>query len=271
MNSSAVSHNQTATASYWVCPAWLPTNHIYFQLANVFLFLSYLAPSGLYGLLFLRACLTMGSFFFAFWGYVILCAFDTLLWNAIFTIINLVLTLLIMKGLLPVKYPSDMETVYTELFQPQNVSRQQFLTVLRCDRQILGLKPKENYTVETKTGSDRLTLVLSGSLEVTLQKRTLHVVNQLEFLDSLEWFEVCSPEQYQVTMTAQEACSLLLWSRSKLKATISSDPSLRAAFDNVIGKDVVKKLFSFKATRSSKVSDSGTDTSKLQTATFTPQ
>ncbi|XP_064476212.1 blood vessel epicardial substance-B-like [Ornithodoros turicata] len=268
MNSSAVSHNQADTASYWVCAAWLPTNHILFQLANVFLLLSYLAPGGHYGLLYLRVCLTMGSFLFALWGYVILCAFDTMLWNAIFTFVNLGLTMLIVKGFLPMKYTPDMDKVYTKLFQPQNVSRDQFLAVLRCDRQILELKPKEHYTVETKTGSDRLTLVLSGSLELSQHRRNLHVVSQLEFLDSLEWFEVCSPQQYHVTMTALEACRLLLWSRSKLKAVISSDPCLRAAFENITGKDVVKKLFAFRASSwsSPKLLDSGTDTSRLQSA-----
>ncbi|CAB0013425.1 unnamed protein product, partial [Nesidiocoris tenuis] len=36
------------------CPGgWGPLNHVYFQLANLFYFLSYLAPAGLHGLLYL--------------------------------------------------------------------------------------------------------------------------------------------------------------------------------------------------------------------------
>lgn len=68
---------------YWIdtgCAQWLPVNHVYFQLANTFLFLSYLAPAGLYGLLYLRLMLAIGCAFFAIWGWIILCAFDTFLW-----------------------------------------------------------------------------------------------------------------------------------------------------------------------------------------------
>lgn len=64
---------------YFGCDPWLPPNHIYFQLANTCFFLSYLAPSGLYGLLYLRMVLAIGSALFAIWGWLILCAFDTFL------------------------------------------------------------------------------------------------------------------------------------------------------------------------------------------------
>ncbi|CAN7946211.1 unnamed protein product, partial [Ixodes hexagonus] len=80
----------TADTSSSICPSWLPMNHIYFQIANIFFLLSYLAPSGPYCLLYLRGVIGVGSFFFALWGYVILCAFDMLMWYALFTLINLV-------------------------------------------------------------------------------------------------------------------------------------------------------------------------------------
>ena len=64
---------------YFGCDPWLPPNHLYFQLANTCFFLSYLAPAGLYGLLYLRLVLAIGSALFAVWGWLILCAFDTFL------------------------------------------------------------------------------------------------------------------------------------------------------------------------------------------------
>lgn len=151
-----------AASSTAVCPSWLPTNHLLFQLANIFLFLSYMAPGGIYGLLYLRITLTMGSFFFFIWGYVILCAFDTLVWNAFFTLINLVHVCVLMYILRPIRFAPEVEVIYRELFQPLKVSRQQFLSAVRCVKEIAELKPKENYSVEGKTRADRLTLVLSG-------------------------------------------------------------------------------------------------------------
>lgn len=97
--------------SYMCEGHWLPVNHMYFQLANVFLFLSYLAPNGIYGILYLRVTLCIGCFFFALWGWVILCAFDTFLWNAVFVVINLVHVLIISYTLRPVRFSAELEQV----------------------------------------------------------------------------------------------------------------------------------------------------------------
>lgn len=141
---------------------WLPPNHFLFQLANAFLFLSYLAPVGIHGLLYLRTCLMIGSLFFALWGWIILCAFDTFLWNAVFTVINLIHVAVILYILRPVKFSAELERVYRELFQPLKVSRHQFKQAIHCMREIKTLKPREPYCVENVTKVDRLSLVLSG-------------------------------------------------------------------------------------------------------------
>ncbi|CAN8006091.1 unnamed protein product [Ixodes pacificus] len=73
-----------------ICPAWLNTNHHLFQIANLFLRFSYLLQGGPYTLLQTRVVLGLGSSFFALLGYIILCAFDTLVWKALFTLIDLV-------------------------------------------------------------------------------------------------------------------------------------------------------------------------------------
>ncbi|KAL3204608.1 hypothetical protein MRX96_011600 [Rhipicephalus microplus] len=198
MSSAAGNASDTVPAfamgSYFataVCPTWLPTNHILFQLANIFLFLSYMAPAGLYGLLYLRMCLTLGSFFFALWGYVILCAFDTMVWNAFFTAINLVHVCVLMYVLRPVRLAPHMEVVYRELFQPLKVSRQQFQAAASCVKVLKDVEPHETYAVEHVTRADSLTLLLSGRFLVSHKGRPLQIVDRFEFLDSPEWFGVC--------------------------------------------------------------------------------
>lgn len=93
------------------CLEWLPINHIYFQLANTFLFLSYLAPGGIGGLIYLRVMLAVGSAFFAIWGWIVLCAFDTFLWNAFFLLINLVHIVVLLFSLRPVRFDKQVEEV----------------------------------------------------------------------------------------------------------------------------------------------------------------
>ena len=49
--------NLTEFLSHDSCDSWAPVSHIYFQIANLFLLLSFLAPYGLRGLLYLRSAL----------------------------------------------------------------------------------------------------------------------------------------------------------------------------------------------------------------------
>ncbi|XP_042911069.1 popeye domain-containing protein 3 [Parasteatoda tepidariorum] len=217
-------------------------NHALFQIANVFLFLSYLAPVGVHGLLFLRSCLMLGSLFFALWGWIVLCAFDTFLWNAVFTLINFIHVIILLYILRPVKFNRKLEEIYKELFQPLRVSRHQFKRIVHCMREIKSLKPKDPYCVENVTKVDRLSLVISGRLVVSQNGRPLHIVDNKQFLDSPEWFGVCTNDTYQVSITALEESQVLVWHRDKLKLSICNDSFLQAVFDNILGKDVVKKL-----------------------------
>ncbi|GFY62099.1 blood vessel epicardial substance-A [Trichonephila inaurata madagascariensis] len=221
---------------------WLPPNHILFQIANVFLFLSYLAPVGIHGLLYLRTCLMIGSIFFALWGWVVLCALDTFIWNAVFTLINFIHVIILLYMLRPVKLSKELEEIYKDLFKPLQVSRHQFMRAISCMREIKHLKPREPYCVENVTKVDRLSLVISGRLVVSQNGHALHIVDSKQFLDSPEWFGVCTYDTYQVSITALEDCRVLIWHRDKLKLSISNDIFLQAVFDNILGKDVVKKL-----------------------------
>lgn len=100
------------------CAKWLPMNHVYFQLANTFLFLSYLAPAGLYGLIYLRAMLAIGCAFFAIWGWLVICAFDTFVWNALFCLINLVHGTFLLFTLRTVRFDDQVEEVGTLHYIP---------------------------------------------------------------------------------------------------------------------------------------------------------
>ncbi|PSN31664.1 hypothetical protein C0J52_27499 [Blattella germanica] len=93
------------------CAEWKPVNHVYFQLANTFFFLSYLAPNGMYGILYLRCTLLVGCAFFALWGWAVLCCFDAFLWNATFVGINFIHVCVLLYYLRPVKFTREVEEV----------------------------------------------------------------------------------------------------------------------------------------------------------------
>ena len=68
--------------------------------------------------------LAIGCFFFALWGWVVLCAFDTFLWNAFFTLINIVHGIVVLFSLRPVRFDKQVEEVSDNFVL--------FLSVFQC-------------------------------------------------------------------------------------------------------------------------------------------
>jgi len=230
------------------CLQWTALNHFYFQLANVFLLLSYMAGGGINGLIYLRIMLALGSVFLSIWGWLVICAFDTFLWNAVFTVINAVHALYLLFTLRPVRFDKNVEEVYRNIFEPLKVSKQQFKKVVDCMKCIRPLKRGEHFAVEKRTKAETLSLLLSGRMIVIEKGKTLQVIAAMQFLDSPEWFGVglSSDDIFQVSIQALEDSRVLLWHRDKLKLTLLTDAFLQAVFDHILGRDVVHKLVQMK-------------------------
>jgi len=230
------------------CLQWTQLNHVYFQIANVFLLLSYMASGGIHGMIYLRLMLALGSAFLAIWAWLVICAFDTFLWNAIFTVINVVHGAYLLFTLRPVRFDKQVEEVYRTIFEPLKVSKQQFKKVVNCMKSIRPLKRGEHFAVERQTKADTLSLLLSGRVVVTENGQTLQDIGALQFLDSPEWFGVglSSDDYFQVSIRACEESRVLLWHRDKLKLILLTDPFLQAVFDHILGRDVVHKLVQMK-------------------------
>nr|CAH0102370.1 unnamed protein product [Daphnia galeata] len=224
------------------CLEWLPINHFYFQLANVFLFLSYLAPAGLYGLIYLRLMLAIGSAFLSIWGWIIICAFDTFLWNAIFFLINAVHAVVLIFSLKPMALDEQVEQVYRDIFRPLKVSKQQFKQVAKCVKSIRPLKRGEYFAVEQETEIETLSLLLSGIMFVIENGKTLYVLSPMQFLDSAEWFEDSGDHFYQGSIQACEESRVLLLHRDKLQSILKKDLFMQSVFHQILGRDVVRKL-----------------------------
>uniref|UniRef100_A0A2A4K8U2 POPDC1-3 domain-containing protein n=1 Tax=Heliothis virescens TaxID=7102 RepID=A0A2A4K8U2_HELVI len=224
------------------CPRWRPVNHVFFQVANVFFLLSFLAPHTPSGLVWLRVALMLGCAFSGMWAWSIECYLDAVLWNSAFIVINFIYFSIQFYLLRPIKFHKDIEEVYVALFKPLRVSRRQFRRVLMCMRNVRHLKCHELYAHEKVTKVDSLSLVLSGKLVVSQNQRALHIVFPHHFLDSPEWFGVSTDEFFQVSIMAMEESRVLVWHRDKLKLSIMSDAFLQAVFDHILGRDVVHKL-----------------------------
>jgi len=126
-----------------------------------------------------------------------------------------------------VRLDQKMEEVYTQLFRPLKVSRRQFQMILAGKKEIRKLSPKEMIIEEKVSRVNSLSLVLTGRLVVSQAGRALHLITQNQFLDSPEWFGVTTDEYFQVSVTALEECSILVWHRDKIKFDIMADLHLQ--------------------------------------------
>lgn len=86
-----------------------------------------------------------------------------------------------------------------------------------------------------------MSLVLHGKLGVTVKGKPTHVIEKHQFVDSPEWFGF-GGDKAPATIKAMEPTKIMTWHRDKLKLCIADNDYLKAVLDNILGKDVVKKL-----------------------------
>lgn len=165
-------------------------SHWLYQLACAFLLLSY-AVSNIF---YLRVLLTAGSFCFTLWGAFVLCvSVDTVVWNALFTLINLFHVVYLVYGMRPIRFDPELEAVYQHFFVKGGLqlARADFKALLVDHTSITELEAGKQFA---PVGSERdaLCLVLSGRLAVYRRTKNgdeelVHHLNPLEFVDSPEF------------------------------------------------------------------------------------
>lgn len=237
--------NETASwspADGVLCSSYQPANHVYFQVANFLLFISYMAPSSLGGLIYLRVTLAGGLFFMALWGYAVLCALDTFLWSFICMWINVVHFLYLLWQQRPTKLEVEYEQLYRAVFEKMHVTRRQLLFLLSKSRGRHRVGYGEKMAEEGVNRLDTISLVLYGKFLVTQNGIPLHFVEQHEFIESPEWFVIGTNELSRVTVKALQDSCLLVWHRDVLRLKLMKNTFLQCVFDKLLGRDVVKKL-----------------------------
>ncbi|XP_003740241.1 blood vessel epicardial substance-like [Galendromus occidentalis] len=217
---------------------WLPTNHLLFHFANVCLFLSYCVPPGLKGLLFLRIVLFFACLFFALWGWLVLCALDTFMWNAIFTIMNLVQSYLA-YNMIPktTRLPKAVENLYSKLLEPLRISRQEFEFVYNAAREVMYLESGQVFDVNHL--GDNISLVIRGRLGILSRDgKPITEYFQFEFVDPAKCFGREVDQNVEFTAIDTETV-VLIWRRPDLQNVFRRDPHLKMVFDCLAARQLL--------------------------------
>ncbi|XP_066464068.1 blood vessel epicardial substance isoform X1 [Eleutherodactylus coqui] len=245
MNSTASIQNSTEEE---ICDNWREIHHLVFHLANVCFALGLVIPTTLnLHMIFLRALLSLGCSFFIIWAALYRCALDILIWNAVFLGINSMHFVYLVYKKRPIKIEKELKGIYHKMFEPLHVPPELFkrLTGQFCN--IQTLQKGQTYAVEDKTSvDDRLSILLRGKMKVSYRGHFLHNIYSNAYIDSPEFrsTEMERGEKFQVTITADDNCVFLCWSRERLTYFLESEPFLYEIFKYLIGKDITNKLYS---------------------------
>ncbi|KAK8761665.1 popeye domain-containing protein 3-like [Amblyomma americanum] len=228
------------------CDVWKQPQHVLFQLANTCFCISYLAPNGRYGILFLHALLILGFLLNSTWAWNVICAPDMFSWSFSFMILNMVQTMFLLYTMRQVKFPRELEDIYVLMFQPLQVPRLLFKKLVSLEyAQICNLHAGEAYAMQNLTKTDRLGLLIAGKVSVLTDHHFLHYIHPRQFLDSPEFESTRSGvgDKFKVSILAVTPCRYLFWQRSNLEYLLIKEPQLATVVSLLIARDITSKLY----------------------------
>ncbi|XP_042298543.1 blood vessel epicardial substance-like isoform X1 [Sceloporus undulatus] len=241
-NATSVPLNET------VCEHWREIHHLVFHMANICFAVGLVIPTTYHlHMIVLRALLTIGCALFIIWATLFRCALDIMIWNTAFLILNILHFLYLLYKRRPIKIDKELSSLYKRMFEPLHVPPELFqrLTGQFCN--IQTLKTGQAYAAEDKTSvDDRLSILLKGKMKVSYRGHFLHNIYPCAFIDSPEYrsTQMNRGEKFQVSITADDNCKFLCWSRERLAYFLESEPFLFEIFKHLIGKDITNKLYS---------------------------
>ncbi|XP_044072068.1 popeye domain-containing 2 isoform X2 [Siniperca chuatsi] len=231
-----------------LCDGWTNnTEGAIYHLGNTALFLGYMGGSGAYGCLFIFGFLTPAFACLTLWGWLTMCGLDVFTWNLLLLLACLaqichLLYRLHQEGI----RNEELTTLYQAVYLPLGVPVQVFKEIAGAfENKVVELKAGETYAVEGKTPIDRLSFLLSGRINVSLEGQFLHYIYRHQFLDSPEWESLRPNEEgkFQVTLTAEEDSRYISWRRRSLYLLISKDRYIARLFSVMLGYDIAEKLY----------------------------
>uniref|UniRef100_A0A8D8Z0Q2 Blood vessel epicardial substance n=1 Tax=Cacopsylla melanoneura TaxID=428564 RepID=A0A8D8Z0Q2_9HEMI len=241
-----IMENDTITSSSSLCPHWVSTQDQLFQYSHICFVIAFCAPR-IYkpSILFFRLLLVVGLLISAFWSGVHVCFYDAFVWNMVLAVVNASHAGALISIFLPPALSIELTELYIRVFKPVKISKKQFKE-LTSEATLCKLAQGESYAIEERSSADeRLSILLRGKMNVTCDNTHLHYVAPFQFVDSPEFVsnQNTSDELYQVSITAEEDCLYLCWSRISLDRLLRHRPMLKSVFNCLIGKDITQKLY----------------------------
>ncbi|VFV23583.1 popeye domain-containing protein 2 [Lynx pardinus] len=230
-----------------VCSGWKQDlEGAVYHLANCFLLLGFMGGSGVYGCFYLFGFLGTGYVCCVMWGWFDACGLDIILWSFLLAMACLFQLAHLVYRLRKNTLPEEFDLLYKTLCLPLQVPLQVYKEIVHCcEEQVFTLATEQTYAVEGETPINRLSLLLSGRVRVSQDGQFLHYIFPYQFMDSPEWESLQPSEEgvFQVTLTAETACSYISWPRKSLHLLLSKERYISRLFSALLGYDISEKLY----------------------------
>jgi CRP-like cAMP-binding protein len=199
--------------------------------ANVLYLLSYLVKD----ILWLRLLTVVAGVLLMTWAFLQpQPLWASLAWNALFLTINLYQSWLLILERRPVRLSERETLLYRLAFR--TLTPREFLKLLALGR--WEEAAPETRIVERERGLDRLMVIASGRMGVKVADRVVEL-GEGRFVGEMSFITGEAPTADVVALDASRYVS---WPRAELKTFLAQHPPLRAAWQSVLGADLVSKL-----------------------------
>nr|XP_036868197.1 popeye domain-containing protein 3 [Manis javanica] len=228
-----------------VCTSWKQeAEGAIYHLASILFVVGFMGGSGFFGLLYVFSLLGLGFLCSAAWAWVDICAADMFSWNFVLFVICFVQFVHIAYQVRSITFAREFQLLYSSLFQPLGTSLPVFRTIA-LSSEVVTLEKEHYYAMQGKTSIDKLSLLVSGRIRVTVDGEFLHYIFPFQFLDSPEWDSLRPTEEgiFQVTLTAETDCRYVSWRRKKLYLLFAQHRYISRLFSVLIGSDIADKLY----------------------------
>jgi hypothetical protein len=212
---------------------WVQTQHLLFQLANLFILFSFFTPHSLLGHMVHKLLISAGFFCLAVWVWVLKCSPDATVWNFFLGLQALISVHIDLWKLRVFYFGSEAEGVYQMVFRKCGATRYDFSRILSAAK----WGNLSQGLIETRDKpSNRLRLVVTGRADVSRNQQLIYSVPAMEFIESLDVYE---PTLDPITIV--EETRVLIWKKNKL-SELKDDSHLRSVLESVLGRDIGFKL-----------------------------
>ncbi|XP_077567996.1 popeye domain-containing protein 3 [Stigmatopora nigra] len=232
-----------------LCAKWRDgsENSVY-HLANIFLCFGFMGGSGIFGVLYVYTFLTSGFFCASLWAWMDSpCTTDAFPWCLALFAVCSSQVLHTTYRIRSVSFERDFRELYNCAFKKAGVSLLQFGKIVTCCGGVIHTLEKDHcFAVEGKTAIDKLSLLMTGRIRVTVNGEFLHFTYPFQFLDSPEWDSLRPSEEgvFQVTLSADYPCTYIAWRRKSLYLLFAKHHYIARIFALVVRNDIAEKLSS---------------------------